>query len=71
MEQIALDLGDRDIVYGPDAESDEELSPDASRLTKVRIWAWQRTRGYLPLQDRLEALRHHVERQAGIRARPA
>jgi predicted Zn-dependent protease len=71
MEQVALDLGDRDIVYGPDAESDEELSPNAPRLTKVKIWAWQRTRGYLPLQDRLEALRHHVAGQAGIVGGPA
>jgi hypothetical protein len=71
MEQIALDLGDRHIVYGPDAESDEELSPGASRLTKVKIWAWQRTRGYLPLQDRLEALRHHLDARASDVKRPA
>ncbi len=48
-EQLALDFGDTDMVYGPDAESDDELSPQASLYTKIRIWSWQRTRGYLPL----------------------
>jgi predicted Zn-dependent protease len=60
MEQIALDFGDQSIVYGPSA-SDQELSPDASLATKARIWAWQRTRGYLPLQDRHAALKRYLE----------
>jgi predicted Zn-dependent protease len=61
-EQVALDFfGDTDMVYGPDLESDEELSPEASFSTKARIWAWQRTRGYLPLRDRHAALEHYLE----------
>lgn len=61
MEQIALDLGDQSAVYGPDQDSDEELSPDAPWYTKARMWAWQRTHGYLPLSDRYTALRHYLE----------
>jgi predicted Zn-dependent protease len=70
-EQIALDLGDVAIVYGPDDQSDEELAPNASFLTKVRIWAWQRTRGYLPLTDRHKALQHHLEARNSNIPRPA
>jgi hypothetical protein len=61
MEQIALDARDYDIVFGPDGESDDELSPDAPLLTKVRIWTWQRTRGYLPLRDRHAVLLTFLE----------
>jgi hypothetical protein len=39
-------------VYGLDEKSDDELSPEASILTKARIWLWQRQRGYLPIRDR-------------------
>jgi len=31
-------------VYGP-SESDDELLPNAPLITKLRIWAWQRSRG--------------------------
>ena len=55
MEDRLLDLGDVEGVYGPD-ESDDELLPDAPIRTKLRIWAWQRTRGYLPVRDRRRAL---------------
>lgn len=61
LEELALDVGDQDIVYGPDVGSDEELSTKASFMTKFRIWSWQRTRGYLPLRDRHAALRHFLE----------
>lgn len=61
MEQIALDLGDQNAVYGPDQDSDEELSPDAPWHIKARMWAWQRTLGYLPLSDRHTALMHFLE----------
>ncbi len=60
MEQIALDYGDQAIVFGPDPDSDVELEPDAPWLTKARIWAWQRTRGYLPIQDRAAMLRRYL-----------
>jgi hypothetical protein len=63
MEQVALDLGDQDIVFGPDEESDDELSPEAPWLIKARIWAWQRTRGYLPIRDRRAALLGYLEKR--------
>jgi hypothetical protein len=56
MEQVALDLGDHDMVFGPDPDSDDELMQEAPWLTKARVWAWQRTRGYLPIRDRRAAL---------------
>jgi hypothetical protein len=60
LQLYALDMGDVDIVYGPDPESDQELAEDASWSTRAKIWTWQRTRGYLPLQDRLGLLRRQA-----------
>lgn len=60
-EQIALDLGDIEAVYGLEEESDSELSPDAPFMTKARIWLWQRHRGYLPIQDREAELRRYLQ----------
>ena len=56
LEQHALDMGDYDIVYGPDEESDDELDEDANWKTKAQIWAWQRKRGYLPIRDRRQGV---------------
>ena len=60
LEQRALYLGDDDIVYGPDEESDDELDENATWTTKAQIWAWQRKRGYLPIRDRRQMLRKHL-----------
>jgi len=68
LEDRALYLGDLDIVYGPDVESDDELSPDAGWKTKTRIWAWQRTRGYLPIRDRRKALLDYLARRGSASA---
>lgn len=59
-EQVMLDLEDDAMVYGPNPEVDE-LSPDASWTDKVRLWAWQRTRGYLPMMSRHEALKRYLK----------
>ena len=56
-----LDLGDVDGVYGPDQETDEELSPTADFMTKARIWLWLKRRGYLPVQDRKAELQRYLE----------
>ena len=61
LEQRALYLGDDDSVYGPDAESDDELDENATWTTKAQIWAWQRKHGYLPIRDRRQMLRKHLE----------
>jgi predicted Zn-dependent protease len=63
LERHALDLGDYDIVYGPDEESDDELDEDASWMTKAQIWAWQRKRGYLPIRDRRQMLTKHLQKR--------
>jgi hypothetical protein len=61
LEQRALYIGDTDMVYGPDEESDDELDENATWKTKAQIWAWQRRRGYLPIRDRRQMLRKHLE----------
>ena len=67
LEKFALDMGDLDMVFGPD-EADDELDPDAPLSTKLRIWIWQRTRGYLPIRDRRhESLRHLAEGSAALK----
>ena len=60
LEKVALDMRDVDIVFGPD-EADNELDEDAPLSTRLRIWIWQRTRGYLPLRDRRYAIVKHLE----------
>jgi hypothetical protein len=74
LELIALDYGDLGMVYGLDPESDRELSPEASAMTKARIWLYQRQRGYLPVQDRAAEVTRYAQKvtgQARIRARGA
>ncbi len=66
LELFSLDFGDLDGVYGLDPQSDQQLSPEASLMTKARIWVYQRQRGYLPLQDRQAELVRHIERQTGL-----
>lgn len=59
LENIALDMRDLEAVYGPD-ESDDELLPNASTSTKIKIWLYQRRRGYLPIRDRRQMILHHL-----------
>jgi len=70
LELIALDYGDLGAVYGLDTESDQELSSNASPLTKARIWLYQRERGYLPIQDRQAELRRYVTERTGADVQP-
>ena len=63
LEQRALDMGDFDMVYGPDAASDDELDENASWKTKAQIWAWQHKRGYLPIRDRRQMLLKYWQRK--------
>jgi len=60
LENYFLDQGDVAAVVGTDVESDEELEPTATRVTKFRVWAYQRRRGYLPIRDRLFTLRRRT-----------
>jgi hypothetical protein len=61
LETWYLYYRDFDGVYGLDPESDEELSPEATLLTKIRIWMYLRRRGYLPIQDRRGLMLRHLE----------
>ncbi len=66
LEQYALDLGDDDMVYGPDRDSDDELDEHAPWTTKAHIWAWQRKRGYLPIRDRRQMLRKYLLKKTSL-----
>jgi len=70
LELIALDYGDLGAVYGLDPECDDELSADASIVTRARIWLYQRKRGYLPIQDRRAELQRYVKRTMGLDITP-
>ena len=61
LETYCLDMGRDDLVYGLYPDSDMELSPDAPPITKIRIWAWTRAKGYLPIQDREAECRRYLE----------
>jgi hypothetical protein len=63
LEQLVLDLGDTDGVFGPDTGSGPETADGASWLARARIWTWQRARGYLPLRDRQAMLRDDLARR--------
>ncbi len=65
LEERALTLGDFDIVYGPDVQSDNELDENAGWKTKAQIWAWQKQRGYLPIRDRRQMCRKHLDTKYG------
>jgi hypothetical protein len=56
LEQYALDIGDDDSVYGPD----EGLLPDVNWLNKMRLWAWQRRRGYFSIHERRQRLQNYL-----------
>jgi hypothetical protein len=71
LERYAAEVGDDDMIHGPDAESDDDLSPDAPWTTRARIWLWQRTRGYLPIRDRRAALVRHLGQRADSTSSPA
>ena len=68
LESNAAEVGDEDMIHGPDTESDDELAPDASGGTRARIWLWQRSRGYLPIRDRRAALVRYLEEARSGRA---
>lgn len=60
LEKYAMDMGDLRGVLGPE-ESDDELSEDAPFLTRLKIWLFQKARGYLPIRDRRERLQKYLK----------
>jgi predicted Zn-dependent protease len=68
LEDYLLDFGDFTGVYGLDAESDEELSAEASLVTRSRIRMLHLRRGYLPVQDRRAMVAKHLDSVVAARA---
>jgi hypothetical protein len=66
VELIYLDYGDLGAVYGIDPDSDQELSAEASLITKARVWLYARQRGYLPVQDRRAELMRYLAEAHGL-----
>lgn len=65
LEQYALDMRDLSMVFGPD-EPNDDFSLQAFLPSDVRTWLFQRSRGYLPIRDRRQALidylsSHHAQ----------
>jgi Zn-dependent protease with chaperone function len=69
LEEHVLNMGGLDAVYGLDEENDYELSDDAPLSVKLKIWAWHRWNGYLPIRDRRQALLDHLEKSELPRVR--
>lgn len=63
VEEIALDYGNRALVYGPDP-ADDELAGGAGWRTRARTWIWQRMLGYLPIRERKAALLRFLANEA-------
>ena len=62
LEQFALDVGDMDLAFGPDDESDDELAPNASWITRVHMMTWYWRRGCLPIRDRRKMLKEYLKK---------
>ena len=62
LEQIALDVGDEDLVYGPETQLEPEIIEDTWR-TQVQSWVWQRVRGYPSILDRRAMLEGYLRRE--------
>ncbi len=66
LEKYLLDLGDLSGVFGLQ-ESDDELLEDASLLTKLKIWLFQKSRGYLPIRPRRKMLQNYIKSRLNSR----
>jgi hypothetical protein len=62
LEQHALDMGDDDLVYGPD----DALMPDVNWLNRMRTWAWQRRRGYFSIYERRQRLQNYLAQRRRV-----
>ncbi len=58
LEDDALDHGDIETVFGPEAATDPDLQNN--RIAQMWVWVSQRLHGYLPLHQRLMNLRHQL-----------
>lgn len=73
LEQVALDWGDREGVFGPDSAIDSALAGDPEWVVRAKEWWWERRRGYPALRERkasLLALYETAETQAAAAEEP-
>lgn len=56
-EEIFLDWGDTEGVFGPDSAIESELAGDPEWIVAAKEWLSQRRRGYPPIRERKERLR--------------
>lgn len=61
IEEYALDVGDRDIVFGPERVFDREMEGEAAWKVEMLRWLHARRRGYAPLRERKAVLARAYE----------
>jgi hypothetical protein len=52
LEEISLDWGDTEGVFGPDAVIEAELDGEPEWMISLRTWLWERRRGYPSVRER-------------------
>lgn len=61
MEELVLDYGDVEGVFGPDAAIERALEDEPEWLISLRTWLWERRRGYPSIRERKARLRDAYE----------
>ena len=61
LENLALDRGDVDGVFGPENLLDPTDPLQKSTAYHVQQWVWTHMHGYLPLHERAENARKRVK----------
>lgn len=56
LEEVSLDWGDREGVFGPDAAIAAAIDGDPEWLIRAKEWLAERRRGYPPLRERKDRL---------------
>lgn len=69
MENLALDRGDYDGVFGPEALLDPTDPVATSWAGELGRWVWTRGRRYLPLRERKERCWEYLRERSGGRVR--
>ena len=61
MRHMSLEWGDIDGVFGHDVGFSDRLN----WLNRTKMWVWQRSRGYLPVNERQKRLADHIRARRG------
>ena len=57
LKHLTLDLGAIDSVFGPDLLG---KAPETQWVHRAKMWLWQRSLGYLPIEERRRILEEHL-----------